>query len=139
MTEFEKCCLTVSKRMIDWEPVDDSWPIILPWEMIGDFLRNEFGIYEFIETDYILAPDEWPVNEDMVCMCGKPACDDIHYLLQYGRDNDPYMGQPYWVEWEMWVHPYCLPGFFEMITGGTFYEDECEWMGYRDDPMGPPV
>lgn len=137
MTPFEQCVLTVNKRLIDWKPVDNNWPIVLPWGELGEFMRSEFGIYEFIDTGYIMSPDDWPVNEDRICMCGDVAGDDVHYLLQYGADNEYEMGMTCWVEWEMWMHTQCVPGFIEMITGGTFYEDVHDWMAYRDDPMGP--
>lgn len=121
------CCLG------DDVSADDDWPIVISWEEIGDLLRNEFEVYDFYPGENWLDPRDWPIIPESQCLCGhdiEPG--EVYYRICYGEAGRKIDRS--WVEWEIRLHPHCVPGFFELITGGAFFEDHNDYLSRRDVP-----
>lgn len=129
-----KDCMMIAYLLDYTGEVIDGYPVMVDLRYIGEFLTEEAGMRDFIETGYVMQAQDWPLHNYPECLCGDTCEGDTHYLLQLGAD-DFTVGDEDWEEWELAVHKPCLPGFFELLTGGVFIADQEDWLRYRDDPL----
>lgn len=133
MTPFEQCILIAWQCDYRGEKYD-GYPVLVELDNLSEFLSMELGIYQFRHSDILMVPEDWPVTEYPTCLCGHGCLGDDHFILQLGDGEDQDIEDLYWPEWSISLHKTCMPGFFELITGGKFIEDKEEWLGNRDDP-----
>ena len=133
MTPLDKCIMIAYRCDYKGSPYD-GYPVWVDLRDVREFLVSEAAIHNFFLSGYLMQPQDWPAPDYPECLCGLPVEGDDHFLLQLGAD-DLTVGEEDWAEWEIGLHLHCMPGFFEVLTGGRFIGDREEEVAYRDDPV----